>query len=51
MARCSSHSAQLSSRYGTAYPDVAWEPKEAFRAVASYYATRASLAPGQRQRM
>lgn len=24
---------------GTAYPDMAWEPKEAFRAVASYYAS------------
>ena len=26
-------------RYGTAYPDMTWEPKEAFRAVADYYAT------------
>jgi hypothetical protein len=24
---------------GTAYPAMAWEPKEAFLAVASYYAT------------
>jgi hypothetical protein len=24
---------------GTTYPDMAWEPKEAFRAVADYYAT------------
>jgi hypothetical protein len=24
---------------GTAYPDMAWEPKDAFRAVASYYAS------------
>jgi hypothetical protein len=26
-------------RRGTAYPDMAWEPKDAFRAVASYYAS------------
>lgn len=26
-------------RPGTAYPDMTWEPKEAFRAVADYYAT------------
>lgn len=26
-------------RHGTAYPDMTWEPKEAFRAVADYYAT------------
>ncbi len=25
-------------RRGTAYPDMSWEPKEAFRAVADYYA-------------
>ena len=25
-------------RRGTAYPDMTWEPKESFRAVASYYA-------------
>jgi hypothetical protein len=25
--------------YGTAYPGVAWEPKDAFRAVADYYAS------------
>lgn len=25
-------------RRGTAYPDMAWEPKDAFRAVAGYYA-------------
>jgi hypothetical protein len=24
-------------RHGTTYPDMAWEPKEAFRAVAAYY--------------
>jgi hypothetical protein len=24
-------------RHGTTYPDMAWEPKEAFRAVAEYY--------------
>jgi hypothetical protein len=24
---------------GTAYPDMSWEPKQSFRAVASYYAT------------
>lgn len=28
-----------SGRHGTAYPDMTWEPKEAFRAVADYYAT------------
>ncbi|MGH3407386.1 MAG: hypothetical protein ACRDRJ_33525 [Streptosporangiaceae bacterium] len=27
----------LRRQRGTAYPDMAWEPKEAFRAVASYY--------------
>jgi hypothetical protein len=27
------------NQHGTTYPDMAWEPKEAFRAVASYYAT------------
>lgn len=26
-------------RHGTTYPDIAWEPKESFRAVATYYAT------------
>ena len=26
-------------RRGTAYPDMNWEPKDAFRAVASYYAS------------
>lgn len=26
-------------RHGTTYPDVPWEPKEAFRAVADYYAS------------
>jgi hypothetical protein len=25
-------------RHGSVYPDMAWEPKQAFRAVASYYA-------------
>ena len=25
-------------RYGTTYPDMAWEPKEAFGAVADCYA-------------
>jgi hypothetical protein len=24
-------------QHGTTYPDVGWEPKEAFRAVAAYY--------------
>ena len=24
---------------GTAYPEMAWEPKAAFQAIASYYAT------------
>jgi len=27
-----------SSGHGTTYPEMAWEPKEAFRAVADYYA-------------
>jgi hypothetical protein len=27
-------------RRGTAYPDMAWDPKESFTAVADYYATR-----------
>jgi hypothetical protein len=33
---------------GTAYPGVGWEPKEAFRALASYYGRPAprSTAPG-----
>jgi hypothetical protein len=26
-------------RHGTTYPDMTWEPKESFRAVADYYAT------------
>lgn len=26
-------------RHGTSYPDMTWEPKESFRAVADYYAT------------
>ena len=25
---------------GTTYPDLPWEPKQAFSAVASFYATR-----------
>ena len=28
-------------RYGTTYPDMPWEPKEAFRAVAGFYAGNA----------
>lgn len=24
-------------RHGTTYPDMTWEPKESFRAVADYY--------------
>ena len=27
------------NRRGTAYPDMGWEPKQAFHAVADYYAT------------
>ena len=27
-------------RHGTTYPDMAWEPKESFTAIADYYATR-----------
>jgi hypothetical protein len=30
----------FSDRHGTTYPDMAWEPKESFYAVADYYATR-----------
>jgi hypothetical protein len=26
-----------SGKHGTTYPDMAWEPKESFRAVADYY--------------
>jgi hypothetical protein len=34
--------------HGTTYPDTAWEPKAAFRAVASYYAKDpASTATGE----
>jgi hypothetical protein len=33
-----------SSGHGTTYPDMAWEPKEAFRAVAGYYAKDAASA-------
>jgi hypothetical protein len=29
-------------RHGTTYPDMPWEPKEAFRAVADYYVTQAA---------
>lgn len=28
------------NQHGTTYPDTPWEPKQAFHAVASYYATR-----------
>lgn len=28
-----------SGRHGTTYPDMTWEPKEAFKAVADYYAS------------
>jgi hypothetical protein len=28
-----------SGRHGTTYPDMRWEPKEAFRAVANYYSS------------
>jgi hypothetical protein len=27
-------------RHGTTYPDMAWEPKKSFTAVAGYYAAR-----------
>jgi hypothetical protein len=27
-------------KHGTTYPDMAWEPKESFTAIADYYATR-----------
>jgi hypothetical protein len=30
----------LNDGRGVAYPDLPWEPKEAFRAVADYYAAR-----------
>jgi len=29
----------LDRRHGTTYPDMTWEPKESFRAVADYYST------------
>ena len=29
-------------RRGTTYPDMTWEPKQAFRAVAEYYAGNAT---------
>jgi hypothetical protein len=32
------------SGHGTTYPDVTWEPKQAFRAVADFYSERASHA-------
>jgi hypothetical protein len=27
------------NRHSTTYPDMPWEPKESFKAVAAYYAT------------
>ncbi len=27
-------------KHGTTYPDMAWESKESFTAIADYYATR-----------
>ncbi len=30
-------------RCGMTYPDMAWEPKESFRAVADFYGARARL--------
>ncbi len=30
-------------RRGTTYPDMTWEPKESFRAIADYYAERGAL--------
>jgi len=30
-------------RRGMSYPDMTWEPKESFRAVADYYAERGAL--------
>jgi len=30
-------------RHGTTYPDMTWEPKEGFRAMASYYATSKTI--------
>jgi hypothetical protein len=35
-------------RRGTAYPDVGWEPKEAFRALAGYYACESPGKPAGR---
>jgi hypothetical protein len=32
------------SGHGTTYPEMTWEPKEAFRAVAGYYAKDAASA-------
>ena len=31
--------------HGTTYPDMAWEPKESFRAVAEYYSRHESSGP------
>jgi hypothetical protein len=33
-------------RHGTTYPDVPWEPKEGFRAVAAYYGAARAKQPG-----
>jgi hypothetical protein len=30
-------------RHGTTYPDMPWEPKESFQAVADYYASHGVL--------
>ena len=35
----------LEGRHGDSYPDMPWEPKEAFRMVADYYGRLASRAP------
>ena len=35
----------LEGRHGDTYPDMPWEPKEAFRMVADYYGRLASRAP------
>jgi hypothetical protein len=32
--------------HGTTYPDMPWEPKEAFRAVAAHHGGEAGGAPG-----
>ena len=39
MASSSLVKSYADGRHGTTYPDMPWEPKESFRAVANFYAT------------